>query len=322
MIPEELGKGLDATKEVAIAAGKAFDAVKGFGGFLGKLFGPPMSEASGYIGDQIAFWRRMNGLKFEQKFQRRCEQLGFSPDSLRPPPLSLTYKVLGAASLEETDEVQELWAELLAKSIDPATEFIASKMHISLLKEFNPADAALLKALSKIEPIVETVLPQSFNGWDNDKQLENQLFDEISARNCAVNTVLNGSWDAFAKQTKDASIENLHRLNCIAQIQTRRRIGKGLMMGPVKPPWFFADSDGTVRKTHSPDQTRPDNLANFFEIHAFADDKIEMALFNEAPHEAYLGCLSGSKAIAIYGTTECTLRLTSIGRSIILATTP
>jgi hypothetical protein len=205
MIPEELGKGLDATREVAITAGKALDTVNGFGGFLGKLFGPPMSEATGYLGDQISFWRRMNGLKFEQKFQRRCEQLGFSPDCLRPPPLSLTYRVLEAASLEEADEIQELWAELLAKSIDPTTNFVASKLHISLLREIGPPEANLLEALNEIAPLLGAVN----TGYQN-------LRAELKNRDQEIVAILGRKWQKFSLSDRDLAVKNLTRLDCIA----------------------------------------------------------------------------------------------------------
>jgi Abortive infection alpha len=205
MIPEEVGKGLDATKEVAVTAGKALDTVNGFGGFLGKLLTPAATELGGMLGDHIAFLRKMNWHTIEEKLQKRSLTRGFDKLTMREMPLSIAYQAVEAASLEETDEVQELWAELLAKSIDPATDFVATKMHISLIKELSPAEAVFLSALWQIEQeMVE------LTGGTN-----STVCDQVDQVNRRVNVILGAKWLSFDAQQRDFAARNLLRLGCI-----------------------------------------------------------------------------------------------------------
>jgi hypothetical protein len=205
MIPEEVGKGLDATKAVAETAGKAVDTINGFGGFLGKLFSPAAEEIGLAFRDQIAFRRKMRLLNFEARFQRKCEVLGFDPETIRPVPLSIAYKIVEEASLEEADEIQELWAELLAKSVDPSSEFSATKMHISLLKELSPSEALLLKALFEIDKTA-TELPQSS---------ALSVREQVEAINSSINDLLESEWRTLGLEQRQIAARNLTRLGCI-----------------------------------------------------------------------------------------------------------
>jgi Abortive infection alpha len=205
MIPEEVGKGLDATKAVADTAGKALDTVNGIGGFLERTIGPPMLEVGGYLADRIAFGRRMQGLRFERIYQLEFEKLGLDPKTIRPAPLSLVYKVLEEASLEEAEEIQILWAKLLAKSVDPVTNFVATKMHISLIKELSPAEAVFLSALWQMEQVMVELTFETNLG----------PHDQVDQINCKVNAILKAKWLSFDAQQRDFAARNLLRLGCI-----------------------------------------------------------------------------------------------------------
>jgi hypothetical protein len=304
MIPEEVGKGLDATTEVAKTVGKGIDGLNGLGSFFARLFGPSMTEAGAYLGDTIAFWRQMRGLEFAKKFQNRCEQLGFDLDTIRPIPLSLKYRIVEAASLEDTDEIQELWAELLAKSLNPDTNFVASKLHISLIREIGPAEAVLLEALKRIEPLLVEVRSDYLN-----------LETALEARNQEIEAILNQKWRDFSLSDRDLAVKNLTRLDCI-----------------VWAPPHMPNLDNMFNETEVDLDTGRRGYLKITEVnHGQFEDFVNWiyqsieassgAQALDVPAKARFHDVFG-RTVATMDAPETGLKLTSLGRNLLAAVTP
>lgn len=187
---------MDTDKALDVA-GKVVDFASDFGKFLDKVFGPMATEAGGMLGQQVRFWREMQLLKLNAKFDAELKRRGLSYADLTPLPLGQSVPLIEAASMEESDEVQEMWAGLLASSMDPTSDASFKKVFVALLKEIGPAEAALLDFLWKCRPY------QSQINIANRVEIEKALNDLAEER-----------WRRFPNKDQQSAIANLRRLGC------------------------------------------------------------------------------------------------------------
>lgn len=141
-------EGAKAVGEVAKTAGKVVDAAREMGGFISKYTHGTLEQAMGILHDKVAYarWERQHRL-----MERASEFL--SARGLQIPPIGVPFKLavplLQAATLEEDDYVQDMWAHLLVNSsVEPNPE---NRAFISMLENMSPLDARVLNELVKAE---------------------------------------------------------------------------------------------------------------------------------------------------------------------------
>lgn len=203
--PEAIEPVANATKAVAETAGKALDIVSGAGRFLDRLVGNALAEGGETLADQVRYWRKMRLLKFEEKFNAACAARGFSPDTMKPLSLGKTVQLLEAASIEEEDEVQELWADLLANAVDPAGGVTMKKMYVTLLKDMGPAEAVLVDLLGKFRAHRQ-LPPAPMNAIHRQLEDVERHLRELTQQR----------WAKFSQADREGAISNLRRLGCVA----------------------------------------------------------------------------------------------------------
>lgn len=144
----EFEAGAKATEEVAKAAGKAIEATTGLGRFLARTFGPAIEEYGGQLQDSARFRRAANMLEL----QKRYEKLRIEHETVGEPralPFKFGHALLDAASLEEEDELQDLFAKLLFNTTDAASHAETRLAFISMLREMNGFDVRVLIAIAR-----------------------------------------------------------------------------------------------------------------------------------------------------------------------------
>lgn len=110
---------------------------------VADLLGPSTKALGQVAGEWLGAWR----LERLAKLRERISVLrGHMPDeALRTIPPGLATGILEAASLEDTDEIMELWARLIAGSQDPKSDVKIHKAFIAALKGMEPNDAIVLE---------------------------------------------------------------------------------------------------------------------------------------------------------------------------------
>ncbi len=98
-----LEKGIDLAKE-----------------FLGKLIGPTVEEAGLLMKDQISLFRFNNQVKILKKAQAKCEKNNITTKAIS---LKLLCPLLDFAALEDDDDMQDKWANLLTNMVDSEQNF-------------------------------------------------------------------------------------------------------------------------------------------------------------------------------------------------------
>ncbi len=128
---------------------EGIDAVRDFGAFLGRIIGGPLEQAGGIVEDKIRYIRLERQLRLQNRFFQVLRERGLSGPT-RTLPLKLAIPLLQAATMEENDDLQDLWANLLANSADADSGVEARRTFIDILSSFTTLDALVFDRIYSI----------------------------------------------------------------------------------------------------------------------------------------------------------------------------
>jgi hypothetical protein len=139
------GSLIPITDEQAKAIQEAIKALRGLSGFLKETFGTVPQDIVGLLGGDWLKVRRAENLA--RTIEKARERLNARRvETPEPATLSLTLPILVAAADESRDELQDLWARLLAAAADPSRASHFRLAFIEAVKNMDPLDAAVLQA--------------------------------------------------------------------------------------------------------------------------------------------------------------------------------
>jgi len=117
-------------------------AVDGAAAFLGRICLPAAEEVGLLLRDKISHWRAQNLVKIAEKAQRRLAQSN-EPGETHAHP-RLLFQVLEDGSWADTDDVQEMWAGLIASSCTADGRDDSNLMFINLLSQLTASQVRVL----------------------------------------------------------------------------------------------------------------------------------------------------------------------------------
>jgi hypothetical protein len=132
----------DDAKEVLKVGAEA--ALKPFADLITKLFGGPAEQIGGMWTDGLAARRQIRGIKLMQKVRRAIDEAGFEPKTI---PDKIWVPLLQEAVLEDDDELQTLWANLIANAADPRSGVVFRESLGNALRQLTSADVRFLDQL-------------------------------------------------------------------------------------------------------------------------------------------------------------------------------
>lgn len=182
------GPGAEALKEIA----------SGGRGALRRAFGSALTEFGEMLSDQMKLWRFKNLMRIRDKVDRLAIDRQIPDSLLQALPFGDAMRTLDAASQEDEDDIQEIWAKLIVKAVSEAQQPSINKLNIEILRSLTPADSALLELLHP------TIIGRTFHTRGEVKALS----DELNAK-------ADGKWRRFSLQDRSISVQNLSRLRCI-----------------------------------------------------------------------------------------------------------
>lgn len=143
---EEIKAIANATEEIAKTAGKSVDAISQFGGFISEFTQAPLEAGMGIIADKLNYMRWERQQRFLVRSRTFLKQIGLTAPS-RPVPLNFAVPLLQAASLEDDDTLQDLWAALLVNAANARCGVDRRRAYISMLEQLTVLDALLLSKI-------------------------------------------------------------------------------------------------------------------------------------------------------------------------------
>jgi hypothetical protein len=178
----------------------ALELVRRAGTFLNGVFGPASQELGLLFGDQMRYWRFKNAVKILEKTQALVEERGLGPEQIRSLGFGEGLLLLEAASLEEDDTVQDMWARLMANAVDSERGTKPEKVYVDLLKSLTGREAVLLELVEQIE--------EKGQGFRDRAALDAFARD--------MNALAESKWRKFSTDDRAIYIQNLVRLRCLA----------------------------------------------------------------------------------------------------------
>ncbi|MCU1317725.1 MAG: hypothetical protein JWN63_3047 [Candidatus Acidoferrum typicum] len=136
-----------AVQEVAKVTGKAIDLVRSAGGLLDDVFGETLRQLGGTAADWSRYFRLRNFLLIADKAKTVLDGRRITGKLLSIPP-QFALPLLDGASLEAEEDIQQLWAGLIANAVDPGRAFRIKKVFLEILRGLEPLDARIMEFLS------------------------------------------------------------------------------------------------------------------------------------------------------------------------------
>ena len=165
-----------AAQEVAKTTGKGIDAGRELGGFVARFIGGPFEQASGIVEDKLTYKRWERQVRLMQRAEEFLDQQGLKAPT-RSVPMKVAIPIFEAASMEEDDELQDIWARLLVNAADADSGADVTRALVTIIQDFGPLEARLLQAIDDApaaiypsDAILTTLLPHAYldEGDDSD----------------------------------------------------------------------------------------------------------------------------------------------------------
>jgi hypothetical protein len=141
------GSLIPVSDEQAKAIQEALKLLHGLGTFFSKALGGTPEDIVAVLGGD---WIRVKRAENMVKMLRRAEsRLNSEQINIEAAPLKLAIPILRDAADESRDELQELWAELLAAAVDPNRVKDMRSAYVDIAKSLEIDDLSVLRHFAK-----------------------------------------------------------------------------------------------------------------------------------------------------------------------------
>lgn len=137
---------LKAIEEVAITTSKAIDLTQSFGHFISKYISGSLEQGVGIFEDKLKYTRWERQIRLMKKADEFMKSMGIDKPN-NPIELKLAVPLLQAATLEENDYLQDLWAKLLVNSVNDKNKIKLMRSYIDILERLTPLEAKILEEI-------------------------------------------------------------------------------------------------------------------------------------------------------------------------------
>jgi hypothetical protein len=136
----------EAIKELAKTAGTALAVAGKAGSYIAWVLGTVPHDLVGVLGGD---WLRQVRIRNLARLHDRTEEILRSRGVTKTEPVSpsLAVPLLRAAADESREELQELWARLIAAAVDPDRSSRVRRSFIETVARLDPLDAVVLTKL-------------------------------------------------------------------------------------------------------------------------------------------------------------------------------
>ncbi len=141
----EITESAKAVQEVAKATGKGIETVDKIGTFFSRVMKEPIESTCGMLSDTLKYKRWERQIKLVEKAESLIESKGIG-DNMRPIKPKLALPLFQAASLEDEEELHDIWARLLVTALDPDCKEPRT-VFIDIIRQLEPVDVKVLNVI-------------------------------------------------------------------------------------------------------------------------------------------------------------------------------
>jgi hypothetical protein len=108
-------------QEVARATSQGLSTLEKAGAYLSKYIGVPLEQASGILEDKLKYYRWERKIRLLERANKFLEERGIN-QSIIPVPLKIAIPLLESGSIEDDDDIQDVYACILVNAADASFE--------------------------------------------------------------------------------------------------------------------------------------------------------------------------------------------------------
>ncbi len=143
----------EINKALARSVDKIIDkSINSINKFLNKICMPAAIEYGLLLQDKVKFWRAKNTVKMLQKTQEILNEQNMLEKNIQAPPF-LVYKIIENGSWCNEDEIQNMWAGLLASSCTEKGNDDSNLIFINILSQLSSIEVKLLNFICQKSPL-------------------------------------------------------------------------------------------------------------------------------------------------------------------------
>ena len=146
-VPDPTGGWAKATEATANTSKEAIEA----GRDLGRFISGPAGEVLGMLCDHLKVIRFERQIRVNKRVRRFLADQGMDAPT-RTISLKVGLPLLDNATLEEDDELQDVWARLLVNGGDASSGVEIRRAFVSVLAEMTSLDVRNLAAIDQVSP--------------------------------------------------------------------------------------------------------------------------------------------------------------------------
>jgi hypothetical protein len=146
-VPDPTGGWAKATEATANASREVIRA----GRHLGRFISGPAGEVVGMLWDHLRIVRFERQIRLWERTRHFLAKRGLDAPT-RTIPLKIGLPLLDNATLEEDDELQDVWAKLLVNGGDASSGIEIRRAFVSVLAEMTALDVEISLQSSKSVP--------------------------------------------------------------------------------------------------------------------------------------------------------------------------
>ncbi len=144
-------ESVKAAQEIAKTGCKGIDAVRALGEFVAKFIDGPLEKASGIVEDHLRYVRWERQIRLTNRVEKFLQERGLDAPT-RAVPIKVAIPLFQAAWVEENDELQDMWARLLASAADARSDVEVTRGLVSVLQDLGPMEARVLESIYDAPP--------------------------------------------------------------------------------------------------------------------------------------------------------------------------
>lgn len=168
MDKEIIKKGMDMTEKV--------------GRFLAPLIQGSLEQVTGMVEDKLRYVRWKRQIRFVECIEKKLCELGM-PEIEKPLPLKYVTPLIEGVILEEDDELQDLWINLLINSVTNK-KVEMKRVYMDILERISPLEAKIIQKVytfpfeeNRHISLATDCLPEYVYVYERDEKQGNKIFD-------------------------------------------------------------------------------------------------------------------------------------------------
>jgi hypothetical protein len=139
---------IEAVKEIAKTTGQAVKSVDRLGRFFATVMGESIDATCGMLADSLKYKRWERQIKLVEKAEHLIQDKNLSNRFIQISP-KLVLPIFQNASIEEDDQLHDLYAKLLVTAIDPEVQTRRTAF-AEIIRQLEPIDVKILQAMYKV----------------------------------------------------------------------------------------------------------------------------------------------------------------------------